>query len=106
MSISVETTQVELFGKFNQVYCPICLENLAKKEDTITLRCAHVFHTACQLRWPDACAVCRKPLKERVSEIASQEDSPQSPEEAENAEDARNAEIFERFVHRLRIGSI
>ena len=48
---------------FEERECPICLEEL--DEDITSLKCGHVFHTACILNVltrQDKCPVCRKPI--------------------------------------------
>ena len=54
-------------GKIELPSCCICLNNIKKKEETVLLPCAHMFHWICCLSWlktNNTCPICRFDLKE------------------------------------------
>lgn len=42
--------------------CTICIDTIEKRQEPITLKCGHTFHSACMLSWiqkQDSCPNCR-----------------------------------------------
>ena len=49
------------YNKYNQTSCYICLEKLCS-EKCIVLKCNHIFHSSCILKWYEAnkkCPLCK-----------------------------------------------
>lgn len=56
-------TQITKCNEEDSKTCPICLDNICKKQST-TLKCEHTFCTSCIIAWLDSdkitCPMCRK----------------------------------------------
>eukprot|EP01023_Acetabularia_acetabulum_P032386 TRINITY_DN30252_c0_g1_i12.p11 TRINITY_DN30252_c0_g1~~TRINITY_DN30252_c0_g1_i12.p11 ORF type:complete len:128 (+),score=20.69 TRINITY_DN30252_c0_g1_i12:2188-2571(+) len=56
--------------KFENVSCPVCLENYKLGEKVVTLPCFHKFHQGCITSWIEekgfdsVCPVCKQNVKE------------------------------------------
>ena len=62
--------------------CPICMRE--QKENTIRLRCGHVFHRECAYKWirrSPTCPLCRKEVCQTTVENAKDDDEEWLPEE-------------------------
>ncbi|CAD8056510.1 unnamed protein product [Paramecium sonneborni] len=47
----------------NTIQCPICGDDIQKKQKIILLECQHIFHTDCLIRWlkiKNSCPYCRR----------------------------------------------
>jgi hypothetical protein len=69
MAFPIQHSPPGSLDKYNQTSCAICLDDLAR-DKIIKLKCGHIFHKACQAKWPDRCALCLTPLNERASALS------------------------------------
>lgn len=51
--------------KYHQITCPICIEDITRKDKSILLKCGHIHHEQCLNIWKTysrTCPMCRAPI--------------------------------------------